>query len=43
MAWVHRMLRFLFQRQGYAHQEAIEGMRIADERLALLDKLGMRP
>ena len=43
LAWVHRMLRFLFQRQGYAHQEAIEGMRIADERLALLDKLGMRP
>jgi len=32
----------LFQKQGHARQEAAEGMRIADERLALLDKLGMR-
>lgn len=42
VAWIHRMLRFLFQKQGHARQEAAEGMRIADERLALLEKLGMR-
>ena len=42
IAWVHRLLRFFFQGQGNARLEAAEGMRIADERLALLEKLGMR-
>lgn len=43
IAWVHRLFRFLFQkREGDARQEAVEGLRIADERLSLLDKLGMR-
>jgi hypothetical protein len=43
-AWVHRGWRFLFHREGgvAATAEASGGLRVAQERLDLLDRLGMR-
>ena len=41
VAWVHRLILFVFRRDTDARREASEGMRIAGERLALLKQLDM--